>query len=104
MVIRLNPYSNGTLSDNPIREHFTTFETLIHSFCFCLCVRELIHLELFFRKCRDLRFTIQVKIELKIAHLSIYQLFKLSQIKNHIRKLRGFAKNAQTYTFQPSDF
>lgn len=75
---RLNPYSNGTLSDT-LSESTLRFHPFIFPNNFLLKIRELIHLELYFRKCKHSEHTFQTK-------KGVFQQITFISSKLHLRK------------------
>lgn len=75
---RLNPYSNGILSDN-LTESTLRFQPFIFPNNFLLKIRELIHSELYFRKCKHSEHTFQTK-------KGIFQQITFISSKLHLRK------------------
>ena len=110
----LNPYSNGILTN--IFTHLCYFPTVVlililmeysqtiyqrvsYTFCrssfhtvFSLSARELVRLERFFRKCRDLKDTFQIKTTLfSNIHLDI-NAFHFRKTKRRLNCLRDLRK------------
>ena len=80
----------------------TIYQRVSYTFCrssfhtvFSLSARELIRLEHFFRKCRDLKDTFQIKTTLFFKHSSGYQRLAFSQDKTSSKLFTGFAKTAE---------
>ena len=81
-MVSLNPYSNGTLSDT-LSESTLPFISFPFSNKIILKIRELVHLECYFRKCTNLKQTFQIKKSLftHIAFISNNLHFRKRDIR-----------------------
>ena len=92
----LNPYSNGTLSDN-LSKSTLPFTSFPFSNKIPVKIRELIHLYCYFRKCTNLKYTFQIKKSLfpHTAFISNNLHFRKRDIRlNNFRDLRKQQKPA----------